>query len=74
MQVQFTQEQETRLSQFARNAGMEPEAFVREAVLRVLSEEEDFHAAVRLGIEQADKGELIDEAELAERFEKILRG
>lgn len=74
MQVQFTKEQETRLAQFAHNAGMDAEAFVREAALRVLTEEEDFRAAVRIGIEQADRGEFIEEAEMAERFEKILRG
>ncbi|MFN0104234.1 MAG: hypothetical protein ACKV2U_19380 [Bryobacteraceae bacterium] len=74
MQVRFTQEQETRLAQFARNAGMDAEAFVRETALRALTEEEDFRAAVRIGIEQADRGELIDEDEMAERFEKMLRG
>lgn len=73
MQVQFTQEQEARLARFALNAGMDAEAFVRETALRALTEEEDFRAAVRIGMEQADRGELIDEDEMAERFEKILR-
>ena len=44
----------------------------RDAALRLL-EDLRFRAAVRQGVAQADRGELIDEAEMDLRFEQMLR-
>jgi predicted transcriptional regulator len=85
MEVHFTPEQEARLSQIATDAGTDPERLVKDAALRLLEEDAHFRAAVREGIEQADRGEFIDagecidqgefieEAEMKDRLEQMLR-
>ena len=79
MEVHFTPEQEARLSQIATEAGTDPERLVKDAALRLLEEDAHFRAAVREGIEQADRGEFIDpgefieEAEMKDRLEQMLR-
>ena len=73
MEVHFTPEQEARLSQIANQAGTDPVRLVKDAALRLLEEDADFHAAVREGIEQADRGEFIEEAEMKVRLEQVLR-
>jgi predicted transcriptional regulator len=57
----------------ATNAGTDPERLVKEATLRLLEEDVRFRAAVREGIEQADRGEFIEEAEMDARLEQMLR-
>jgi predicted transcriptional regulator len=39
----------------------------------MVEDELDFHAAVRRGIEQADRGELVDHSEVKARIERLLR-
>jgi predicted transcriptional regulator len=73
MEVHFTPEQETKLSQIASHAGIDAEGLVKSAALRLLHEEERFRAAVREGIAQADRGELIEEDEMDARLEEMLR-
>ena len=73
MEVHFTPEQEARLSQIANQAGTDPERLVKDAALRLLEEDAHFRAAVREGIEQADRGEFIEEAEMKVRLEQMLR-
>jgi len=73
MEVHFTPEQEARLSQIATEAGTDPERLVKDAALRLLEEDAHFRAAVREGIEQADRGEFIEEAEMKARLEQMLR-
>ena len=73
MEVHFTAEQEAQLAQIATKSGTEPEQLVKDAALRLLEEEARFHAAIREGIAQADRGELIEEEEMDARFEQMLR-
>jgi predicted transcriptional regulator len=73
MEVHFTPEQETQLSQIATYAGSDPERLVKDAALRLLNEEARFRAAVRAGIAQADRGEFIEEEEMDARLEQMLR-
>ena len=73
MEVQFTPEQEAQLSHIATKAGTDPARLVKYAALRLLDEDAHFRAAVRAGIEQADRGEFIEEAEMDARFEQMLR-
>jgi hypothetical protein len=54
MEVDFTPEQEAQPSHLANNAGTEPARLVKDAALRLL-EDARFRAAVREGIEQADR-------------------
>ena len=68
MEVHFTAEQETQLSQMATHAGTDAERLVKDAALRLLQEEVRFCAAVREGIAQADRGEFIEEEEMDARL------
>ena len=61
MEVHFSPEQEAQLSRVASHAGMDTELFVKQAALRHIEERNRFSAAVREGIAQADRGELIDD-------------
>jgi len=49
MEVHFTPEQETQLSQIATHAGTDVERLVKDAALRLLQEEARFRAGVREG-------------------------
>jgi predicted transcriptional regulator len=64
MEVHFTPEQEAQLSQIALHAGTDTEHLVKNAALRLVEETARFGAAVREGIVQADRGELIDDDEV----------
>jgi predicted transcriptional regulator len=68
MEVHFTPEQETQLSQIATHAGTDAERLVKDAALRLLQEEARFRAAVREGVAQADRGEFIEEEEMDARL------
>jgi predicted transcriptional regulator len=72
MEVHFTPEEEARLSEIATHAGKDAEQLVKDA-LRVLEEDARFRAAVRKGIEQADRGEFIEEDEMDARIERMFR-
>ena len=71
MEVHFTPEQETQLSQIAIHAGTDAERLVKDAALRLLQEEARFRAAVRGGMAQADRGEFIEEEEMDARLARI---
>lgn len=73
MEVRFTPEQEAQLSTIATNAGTDAERLVQDGALRLLEEDAHFRSAVRQGVEQADRGEFIEEAEMDARLERILR-
>jgi predicted transcriptional regulator len=64
MEVHFTPEQEAQLSRIATHAGMDAERLVKDAALRFVEEKNRFSAAIREGIAQADRGELIDDDEV----------
>ncbi len=73
MEVHFTPEQEAQLAHIAGRSGIGPERLVKDAALRLLQEEARFHAAVKEGIAQADRGEFLEEEEMDARFEEMLR-
>jgi predicted transcriptional regulator len=64
MEVHFTPEQEAELSRIAAYAGTDSENFVKDAALRAVEENNRFRSAVRDGIAEADRGELIDDEEV----------
>lgn len=82
MEVNFTSEQEVRLSQIATYAGTDKEHLVKEAALLLmeaaqstlleLERDAEFRAAVRRGIEQADRGELLSHEEVVARIKRLL--
>jgi predicted transcriptional regulator len=72
MEVHFTPEQERRLSQVANQAGTDAEHLVRDAALQLLEQDANIRTAVRKGIEQADRGEFIEEEEMGTRIQRML--
>ncbi len=72
MEVHFTPEQEAELNEVAGTEGVDPQAFVKGAALRLLDDAR-FRAAVREGIAQADRGEFVPEEEVDALFEQMLR-
>jgi len=72
MEVQFTPEQEARLGQIASAEGVELPRLVQKAALLLIEDDERFRAAVRKGIDQADRGIFVDEAEMDARISRML--
>lgn len=72
MEVQFTPEQEAKLGQIANVAGIEPARLVQHAALFLIEDDERFRAAVRKGIDQANRGIFVDEAEMDARISRML--
>jgi predicted transcriptional regulator len=72
MEVQFTPEQEARLAEIANAEGKAPALLVQDAALRLIEDDARFRAGVRAGIEQADRGLFIEEAEMDARFARLL--
>jgi predicted transcriptional regulator len=73
MEVHFTPEQEAQLSQIATQVGKDAEQLVKDAALRLVEEDARFRAAVREGIEQADRGAFIEEEEMDVRIERMFQ-
>jgi predicted transcriptional regulator len=73
MEIQITPEQEAQLVQIAAHLQKDPHQLVMDAALRLIDEDERFRIGVRKGIEEADRGEVIDEAEMDARVERMLR-
>jgi predicted transcriptional regulator len=73
LHLTLTPEQEAKLSRIAEHEGKPPEQLARERVLSLLDDDDDFQAAVQLGLAQADAGLFIEEEEMDARFEKMMR-
>ena len=73
MEVHFTPEQEAQLSEIATQAGTDAEQIVKKAALRLLERDARFRNAVRKGLEQADRGEFVDDAEMESRIERMIQ-
>jgi predicted transcriptional regulator len=70
MEVHFTPEQEARLFRIAAHAGTDTEHLVKEAALRLVEERDRFSAAVREGLAEVDRGELIEDDEVRRWLEQ----
>ncbi len=73
MEVHFTPDQETRLSQLASHAGTDAELLVKNAALRLLEEAASFREGVERGIAAAERGEFVEHEEVWANVEKILQ-
>jgi predicted transcriptional regulator len=73
MGVHFTPEQEAQLSEIARQAGTDAEHLVMKAALSLLERDARFRAAVHKGLEQADRGEFVDEGEMGSRIARMIQ-
>jgi predicted transcriptional regulator len=72
MELHFTPEQQAQLSKLADSEGVDPEALVKDAALRLIEDDARFRAGVHKGLEQADRGEFIEEDEMDLRVKKML--
>ena len=70
MEVHFTPEQEAQIFRIASYEGKDAERLVIDAALRLVEEKARFSAAVREGIAEADRGELIDDDEIRRWLEE----
>jgi predicted transcriptional regulator len=72
MQIEMTPEQEAQLAQIAAHLHKDPHQLVIDAALQLIDEDDRFRAGVRKGIEEADRGDVIDEVEMDARVERML--
>jgi hypothetical protein len=74
MHVPLTPEEEARFTKIASAAGKRPEQWAHDILAGVaVAEDEAFRAAVQLGLDQADRDELIEEADMGARLGRMLR-
>jgi predicted transcriptional regulator len=71
MEVHFSPEVETRLQQLAFANGKDAEQLVKDTVARMLENQARFIAGVQKGIEQADRGELIEYQDVLNRIDRL---
>ena len=71
MEVHFSPDVETRLKQVASANGKDAEQLVKDTVARMLENQARFIAGVQRGIEQADRGELVEHQEVVDRIDRL---
>jgi predicted transcriptional regulator len=74
MEVDLTPDLEAKLSRFATEQGRDTRALVREAVERFLNYEDWFAREVENGLAAADRGELIEHAQIGKLIDERYRG
>jgi len=72
MEVHLTPEQETRLAELARHHGVTVDSLLTDVALGLLNEDEREREIIRQRIEQADRGEFIEEEEMDRRVRAML--
>jgi predicted transcriptional regulator len=73
MEIHLPPEQEARLAELAARDGRNTAELVQEAVSRFLAEEAEFADAVRLGLEAAERGDLVPSDQVWAGVERILK-
>lgn len=71
MEIVMTPEQEVQLAQIAAHLHKDHQLVI-DAAPRLIDEDGRFRAGVRKGIEEADRGDVIDEVEMDARVERLL--
>ena len=73
MNVDLVASQEARLKDLAARTGRATNDLVREAIDKLLAHDEWFKVQVQVGIDQIARGEFIEEEEMNDRVERMLR-
>jgi predicted transcriptional regulator len=73
MELLLSPEEEKKLAQIAAHVGSDSPALVKSTVLRLIERNDEFLAAVRQGMAEAETGQLIEEEEMDLLFEAMLR-
>ena len=70
MEVPLTPDQEAQLHEIAMHSGLETDELTQRVFERFLAFEARESEALRLGIEQADRGDLLDHDDVVAAFER----
>jgi predicted transcriptional regulator len=73
MEVQLSPEQEAQLAALAAQEGRKPDELALDVLSRGLDDEARFVAAVKKGLDAADRGEFVPQNEVWERVELLLK-
>jgi predicted transcriptional regulator len=73
MDVHLTPQQEMRLNELAATTGRGTEELVQEAVDRLLAYDAWFKEQVRVGLDQIDRGEFVEDEEVRGRIERMFQ-
>jgi len=73
MEIELLPHQVAELNEIAAQTGRGTDELVRQAVDQLLSENEWLRQEARVGIEEIERGEFIDEDEMAVRVGRLLR-
>jgi predicted transcriptional regulator len=73
MDVHLTPQQETRLNELATTTGRGTDELVQEAVDRLLAYDNWFKEQVRVGLDQINRGEFIEDEEVRGRIERMFQ-
>jgi len=71
--VHFTPELQAKLDRVAAENNSGADEYVQQLVERYLEDDASFRAAVRKGMEQADRGEFIEEEEMDARVARMFQ-
>ncbi len=73
MEIHLSPNQEVRLAAIAHFEGRNTEHLVQSAIEKILDEDTKFRMFVQVGIDQANRGEMIDEEEMDKFVENLLK-
>jgi predicted transcriptional regulator len=73
MDIELLPRQVSELTEIAAQTGRGTDDLVRQAVDQLISENEWLRQQARVGLEQIERGEFIDEDVMAERVDRLLR-
>ena len=73
MEIRLSPDQEAHLAALAANSGRSANEVAQEAIARFLDDEARFAAAVKRGVEAADRDEFVEAQQVWEGVERILQ-
>ena len=73
MEIELSPELQARLDRIASEQGRDSKSLVREAVERLAGYDEWFIREVEKGLAQVDRGEVLEDKEVAARMENLIR-
>jgi len=72
MEVRLSPQLKAKLEQIAAQQGRDSESLVHEAVERLVEYDQWFIRQVELGLAQVERGEILEDAAVAARMEKLI--
>ena len=72
MEIELSPELQAKLERIASQQGRDSKSLVHEAVERLVGYDEWFLRQVEIGLKQADRGELLEDNEVAARMENLI--